>query len=155
MAGLRFRAYLNDAALAGFTAEQAEAALAEVRAERGAFRPNLYQEAIARMARRRLAERQRADARRLLDDLGEVAPADDLVDGVTGLLEDRGLVVDVIRWPDGGALADPSVRRRVDRRWDTEPAGPEGSDRDGTLRVIAAYLDELAAIGILAPPADR
>lgn len=154
MAGLRFRAYLNDAALAGFTAEQAEAALAEVRAERGVFGPNPYQEAIARMSRRRLAERRRGDARRLLDDLGELSPTDDLVEGVAGLLADRGLVVDLVSWPDGGALSDPAVRRRVDRRWDREP-GLDGSDREGTLRVIAAYLDELAVIGILAPPADH
>lgn len=102
-----YHRYLDQATGLGYSTEQADAALTQIKAEHpGSHVPDLYDRALIRLTTGPLATGQRLDAARILADRG--LPTDHpAADVVAGLLGQMGLSVDAAGRPTRTSTTPP------------------------------------------------
>lgn len=123
MPSANHRRYLERASRAGYTEQQAEDALAQVRADEergGGYVTDLYERALLRLDTGTPTGRQRADADRVLAQTGRGHMPPEVRDVVASLIGQMGLTVG----PDG----EP-VPAGVDERFADAVDGLSGTDR--------------------------
>lgn len=130
MPSRRHQEYIEHALLVGFTAEEAEQAIRDVRAEAGTQHvPDLYDRAMTRL-RAPLAD-QRSDAARLLSERG-MDQAPETVDAISTMLRQMGLRVGADGLPEPVGAASASTFTAMRGVWDGDQA-----DILGMVRALA------------------